>query len=213
VQICSEFRSLLPLPCSGHSLGAGVAALLTLMLRELQRRGAESPPGMEGISSASPQPPHGSPTSPSKASDSRAAGSGFIQRVPGTSPRPPLSPLGAPLLIRRSSGPLEGMAPTPSSTGSGAGRRYGGSDSGTGHSGSHAPPVGGGLLRPSPSSLVPPWKEARPGDSLAALPLLPLTCCVHCVCVAPPPTLSLGLSQQCEDCVLTLVLGMDFVSR
>ena len=167
------------------------------MLRELQRRGAEPPPGMKGFSSTVIQSPHGPPTFPSEAIDNGVVGSSFIQRGAGASPRPPISP---PHLVRRSSGPLEGMAPPPFSADSGAGRRFGGSDSGTGHSGS----------RSSPSSLV---KESRPGDSLAALPLLPSTCCVHCVCVAPPPTLSLGLSQQCEDCVLTLVLGMDFVSR
>ena len=37
--------------------------------------------------------------------------------------------------------------------------------------------------------------------------------CIELRLVAPPPTLSLGLAEHCEDCVLTLVVGMDFVSR
>ncbi|GAX82802.1 hypothetical protein CEUSTIGMA_g10228.t1 [Chlamydomonas eustigma] len=47
----------------------------------------------------------------------------------------------------------------------------------------------------------------------AALPVLPLTCCVYSICIAPPPTLSLELAEACSDCVMTLVHEMDFVSR
>ena len=50
-------------------------------------------------------------------------------------------------------------------------------------------------------------------DLLTSIPLLPRSCHIFCICIAPPPTLSDHLARQSQSCVLSLVHGMDFVSR
>ena len=119
---------------AGHSLGAGVAALMTLMLRDRQRHGGD------GSSDAI-----GATASPSCAAANVGVDGG----------------------------------------------------SGAGGNGDRSKSVS------AASSL----------SHHSVFPLRPASCRVHCICIAPPPMLSEGLAEGCNDCVLSLVHGMDFVSR
>ncbi len=51
------------------------------------------------------------------------------------------------------------------------------------------------------------------GTELVIVPVLPLSCCISAICIAPPPLLSRHVAESSADCILSLVNNMDIVSR
>ena len=161
---------LLSILLAGHSLGAGVAALMTLMLRDRQQQGRAAITAI----------------SPSTAGHSLGAGVAALMT----------------LMLRDrqrhggdGSSNTIGTAASPSCTAA----ANAGVDGGSG--------AGGNGVRLKSFSAVSSLSHH------SVFPLLPAACRVHCICIAPPPMLSEGLAEGCSDCVLSLVHGMDFVSR
>ena len=186
----SVLLSILPV---GHSLGAGVAALMTLMLRDRQQRGRAAITAI----------------SPSTAGHSLGAGVAALMTLM--------------LRDRQQQGRAAITATSPSTAGHslGAGvaalmtlmlrdRQRRSRVALTSVSGTAANIVveGGGDGDGDRSKLV-----SAASSHHSVFPLLPTSCRVHCICIAPPPMLSEGLAEGCSDCVLSLVHGMDFVSR